>query len=105
MAHFELEVPSDPIDSEDAFYADEAVIDAGGMDLYNGGEYEMSVSWEGLDRAEVALAVLAGDDEPALPYYVNGPEAVASMDDVTDEELEMFAFIYLKALQLRNCEV
>lgn len=47
---------------EEEFYADTIVVDAYGLDLYVNGE-TFSASLEGVDRTDIAIAVLSDPDE------------------------------------------
>lgn len=100
MPYFNLNVPVKETVDEDSLYADEIILDCGGADIYVAGEYEMSLSWDGLDRVDVALAVLEGE------YKVADIEIqdILDLESGDSDELAAIGYMYLKASQKRgNC--
>lgn len=98
MPYINLTVPAKETVDEDSLYADEMILDAGGADVFVAGEYEMSISFDGLNRADIALAVLDGDFEA----FLGEAAEFAGYDTMSADSLEKTAYIYLKAAQIKR---
>jgi len=91
---------------EEIIYAEEFVIDEGGIDLKMDGASVMSVSFDHVDNFQLAYEVLPES------YVFSNPEDREDWDSlveeaakhtgVTDEDLELTARAFLTALARRN---
>lgn len=107
MSTHTLVIPPAEHGEEDFAYADQLVIDEGGIDLKSGGETVISASFDKLDPFQLAYEVLP--ETYILPADLTGPEDEESIqalsvmvEEVTDEELEYSARLFLTALARRN---
>lgn len=94
-----LKAPS--TDTEN-FYAEEIVIDEGGVELFVGGELELGASFESLDNFELAYRVLPEDFEleQTSRYDPSFEQEVASR--LLEAELEMTIWINSQELAKRR---
>ena len=91
-------------DSEEIMYAEEFVIDEGGIDLKVDGECVLGVSFDHVDNFQLAYEVLPESYviPPENPSYLENLEIITADDDVSDVDLELLARLALTALARRN---
>lgn len=97
-------------DNEEIMYADEFVIDEGGIDLKVDGECVLGVSFDHVDNFQLAYEVLP--EHFTFPDKESGEEWHATLDalvqqsgastDLSDADLELVARLFLTALARRN---
>lgn len=105
MSKHKVAGTADP--DEDIFYADEMVIDEGGIDLKVDGASVLSASFDGVDLFQLAYEVLPEDFEmPELEreQWLETLDTLGepSVSIVTDEDLELLARLALTALARRK---
>lgn len=93
-------------DTEEIDYADEFVIDEGGIDLKWDGKSVLSVSFDHVDNYQIAYEVLpetytlSPDADPE--QFEEALQILAERENVTDLDLEGSARLFLTALARRK---
>lgn len=109
MPYFTFNKPTDT----DVLYAQGAIIDTGGLDLFILGDTtgpEVHLSFDDTDRYELALAIIGeGEEAPTfdkmtVDFYNSEHDLAERVESFTDEDLEYMAWTALTALKLRACK-
>lgn len=97
-------------DPEEIFYAEEFVIDEGGIDFKVDGESVMSASFDSVDNFQLAYEVLpesftielTEDREAYESLVAECAKQTGVPSDLTDEDIELAARAFLTALARRK---
>lgn len=109
MTYFTFHKPTD----SDVLYAQGAMIDSGGLDLFILGDTtgpEVHLSFDQSDRYELALAIIGeGEEAPTfdkdtVDFYNSEYDLAERVNSFSDEDLEYMAWTALAALKLRACK-